>query len=44
MQARIANRLVPVYRLERKLNLPFGLSVIAVARRGDEPVVAAAGV
>jgi len=26
---------VPLYRLERKLNLPFGLSVIAVARRAE---------
>ncbi len=33
MQARVADRLVPIYRLERKLNLPFGLSVISVARR-----------
>ena len=33
MQARIADRLVPLFRLERKLKLPFGLSVISVARR-----------
>ena len=33
MQARIADRLVPLFRLERKLNLPFGLSVITVAHR-----------
>ncbi len=39
MQARVADRLVPLYRLERKLNLPFGLSVISVAHR---PTVAAA--
>ncbi len=42
MQARIANRLVPLYRLERRLNLPFGLSVIAIARREEHPVAAAA--
>ena len=35
LQARLANMLVPLYRLERKLNLPFGLSVIAVGRRAD---------
>jgi 2-polyprenyl-3-methyl-5-hydroxy-6-metoxy-1,4-benzoquinol methylase len=35
MQARIADRLVPLYRLERRLNLPFGLSLIAVARRPE---------
>lgn len=33
MQARVADRLVPLYRLERKLDLPFGLSVISVAQR-----------
>ena len=33
MQARVADRLVPLYRMERKLNLPFGLSVISVAKR-----------
>jgi SAM-dependent methyltransferase len=43
MQARIANRLVPIYRLERKLNLPFGLSVIAVARRAEAPAAHAVG-
>jgi len=43
IQARLANRLVPLYKLERRLNLPFGLSVIAVARRGDRPPVEAAG-
>lgn len=32
-QARVADRLVPLYRLERKLKLPFGLSLIAVGRR-----------
>lgn len=42
MQARIANRLVPLYRLERRLNLPFGLSVIAIARREERPAAAAA--
>jgi glycosyltransferase involved in cell wall biosynthesis len=41
LQARLANRLVPLFRLERKLNLPFGLSVIAVARR-REPATAPA--
>jgi glycosyltransferase involved in cell wall biosynthesis/phospholipid N-methyltransferase len=35
-QARLANLLVPVYRLERKLGLPFGLSLIAVGRRRAE--------
>jgi 2-polyprenyl-3-methyl-5-hydroxy-6-metoxy-1,4-benzoquinol methylase len=35
VQARVANMLVPLYRLERKLNIPFGLSVIAVGRRAD---------
>lgn len=35
MQARIADRLVPLFRLERRLNLPFGLSVISVARRPE---------
>jgi SAM-dependent methyltransferase len=37
-QARVANLLVPVYRLERKLGLPFGLSLIGVgtsARRSQ---------
>ena len=43
VQARLANRLVPLYRLERRFKLPFGLSVIAVARRGDDPVATAAG-
>ena len=33
LQARLADRLVPLYRLERRLNLPFGLSAIAFARR-----------
>ena len=37
MQARVADRLVPLFRLERKLNLPFGLSVIAIARRPGAP-------
>jgi glycosyltransferase involved in cell wall biosynthesis len=37
LQARLANRLVPLFRLERKLNLPIGLSVIAVARRSEAP-------
>ena len=32
-QARIADRLVPLFRLERRLNLPVGLSLIAIARR-----------
>jgi len=31
LQARLANLLVPVYRFEQRLRLPFGLSVIAVA-------------
>lgn len=35
MQARVADRLVPLFRLERKLNLPFGLSVISIARRPE---------
>jgi SAM-dependent methyltransferase len=35
-QARLANMLVPVYRLERKLGLPFGLSLIVVGRRRAE--------
>ncbi|MBM4245064.1 MAG: glycosyltransferase [Deltaproteobacteria bacterium] len=43
VQARIANRLVPLYRLERKLDLPFGLSVIAVARRAEERPARAVG-
>jgi glycosyltransferase involved in cell wall biosynthesis/phospholipid N-methyltransferase len=43
IQARLANRLVPLYRLERRFKLPFGLSVIAVARRADDPVATAAG-
>ena len=43
VQARLANRLVPLYRLERRFNLPFGLSVIAVARRGERPVAEAVG-
>ncbi|MDG1399400.1 MAG: SAM-dependent methyltransferase, partial [Candidatus Binatia bacterium] len=38
MQARLANRLVPLFRLERKLNLPIGLSVVAIARRRDPAV------
>ncbi len=38
MQARVADRLVPLYRLERRLNLPFGLSVISVARRPQAAV------
>lgn len=33
VQARVANRLVPLFRLEQKLHLPFGLSVIAIAKR-----------
>jgi glycosyltransferase involved in cell wall biosynthesis len=33
VQARLSDRLVPLYRLERRLDLPFGLSVIAFARR-----------
>ncbi|MDG2307458.1 MAG: glycosyltransferase [Candidatus Binatia bacterium] len=37
MQARVADRLVPFFKLERKLNLPFGLSLISVAKR---PMVA----
>lgn len=35
MQARVADRLVPLFRFERKLNLPFGLSVISIARRPE---------
>lgn len=42
-QARVANRLVPLFRLERKLNLPFGLSLIAIARRTRPHGEAAAG-
>jgi 2-polyprenyl-3-methyl-5-hydroxy-6-metoxy-1,4-benzoquinol methylase len=37
MQARIANLLIPLYRLEQKLGLPFGLSIIAVATRDVAP-------
>lgn len=33
LQARVADRLVPLYRAERRLGVPFGLSVIAVGRR-----------
>lgn len=42
VQARVANRLVPLFRLEQKLSLPFGLSVIAIAKRTRvvEPVAA----
>ena len=36
LQARVADMLVPVYRLERRMGLPFGLSAIAVARRRAE--------
>lgn len=36
MQARVADKLVPLFRAERKLNLPFGLSVIAIARRPEQ--------
>jgi hypothetical protein len=43
VQARLANRLVPLYRLERRFNLPVGLSVIAVARRADDALATAAG-
>jgi SAM-dependent methyltransferase len=43
IQARLANRLVPLYRLERRLGLPFGLSVIAVARRADPSRAEAVG-
>lgn len=35
MQARLADRLVPLYRLERRLEIPFGLSMIAFARRSE---------
>lgn len=35
MQARLADRLVPLYRLERRLDLRFGLSMIAFARRSE---------
>jgi glycosyltransferase involved in cell wall biosynthesis len=41
VQARVANRLVPLFRLEQKLHLPFGLSVIAIAKR-TRPVDVAA--
>ncbi len=40
LQARLANLLVPLYRFERRLGLPFGLSVIAVARRAADPAAA----
>lgn len=45
VQARLADRLVPLFRLERRLNLPMGLSLIALARRveDDGPAVAADG-
>lgn len=33
LQARIADRLVPLYRLEQRLDLRFGLSFVAIARR-----------
>jgi glycosyltransferase involved in cell wall biosynthesis len=33
IQARLADRLVPLYRLERRLGIPFGLSIITFARR-----------
>jgi hypothetical protein len=33
LQARLADRLVPLYRLERRLGIPFGLSIITFARR-----------
>ncbi|MFM7140366.1 MAG: glycosyltransferase [Alphaproteobacteria bacterium] len=36
VQARVADMLVPVYRVERRMGLPFGLSAIAVARRRAE--------
>ena len=35
MQARLADRLVPIYRFEQKFDLPFGLSIIAMARRPE---------
>jgi SAM-dependent methyltransferase len=35
LQARLADRLVPIYRLERRLEIPFGLSMIAFARRPE---------
>ncbi len=43
VQARLANRLVPLFRLERRLGLPFGLSVVAIARRPAESVAADEG-
>jgi glycosyltransferase involved in cell wall biosynthesis/phospholipid N-methyltransferase len=36
IQARLANLLVPLYRLERALGMPFGLSMIGVGRRRAE--------
>ena len=39
-QARLANRLVPLFRLERKLKLPIGLSVVAVAHRRTPAITA----
>lgn len=44
MQARLADRLVPLYRFERRIGLPFGLSIIAVARREDRADADAAAV
>jgi len=35
-QAKINNLLVPVLRLERALRLPFGLSLVVIARRAGE--------
>ena len=35
-QAKLNNMMVPLLRLERLLHLPFGLSLIAVARRAGE--------
>ncbi len=42
VQARLANRLVPLFRIERKLRLPFGISLVAVARRPADVLAAAA--
>jgi glycosyltransferase involved in cell wall biosynthesis len=35
-QAKLNNLLVPLLRLERALHVPFGLSLIVIARRADE--------
>lgn len=39
IQARLANLLVPILRLEHRLNVPFGMTLIAVAERTSAKTV-----